>query len=207
VKIRFKSTIEDVIAFNRFHYTHSPTWRRQVWTHTLVLPAVLAVLFAMFILVMSEARADDDIAFTAFAFCLGSTFLALSLGWVFFIRWYLNWALARNTRKFLAEGSTRILFGWRDMELANGRLIVNTELVNTDLDLRAIQKIVTDGTYTFVYIASVVAYMIPMDLYPEDEFRAFVDELREAWENRGAPIPLDDDPPRPRQVDDRIVPH
>ena len=63
---------------------------------------------------------------------------------------------------------------------------------------RAIEKIVGDGNYTFVYIASVSAYMIPMNRYPEDEYGEFVAELREAW---------DDDTPKlaKRPVDEGII--
>lgn len=186
MKIRFETTIEDVIAFQRFHYANSPAWRRQVWTQSLLLPVVLVVFLALIVLSIVLATRDDpgpNLLWVVPLFAFGIPFLVISIGWVFFIRWFLNRALGRNTRKFLAEGSNRIMFGWREMELVDGRLFVNTELVQTNLDLRAIEKIVSNGDYTFVYIASMSAYMIPMD-YPDEEFREFVAELREAWDNR-----------------------
>jgi hypothetical protein len=85
------------------------------------------------------------------------------------------------------------LLGWREMELVNNRLFVNTELLQSNLDLRAFEKIVSNGDYPFVYIASVSAYIIPMDGYAEEEFREFVADLREAWENRGITIPPDEE--------------
>ena len=71
------------------------------------------------------------------------------------------------------------------------------------LDVRAIDKIVSDGDYTFVYIASIQAYVIPMNLYPEEEYRAFVAELREAWEHRDEAAK--EPPPGKAFADDRIV--
>jgi len=47
-----------------------------------------------------------------------------------------------------------------------------------------------------------VAYIIPMQLYPEEEYREFVAELRAAWENRGVPVPAEESP---RTVDERII--
>ena len=80
----------------------------------------------------------------------------------------------RNVRRFLAEGSNRTLLGWRELALVHGRLILKSELVESSLDLRTIEKIVHGGNYTYVYISSITAYMIPMNLYPEDEYREFV---------------------------------
>ena len=44
-----------------------------------------------------------------------------------------------------------------------------------------------------------------MNLYPEDEYLEFVAELREAWENRDAPRPVEEPAPPRRQPDERIV--
>jgi hypothetical protein len=108
-------------------------------------------------------------------------------------------------RKFLAEGSNRTLVGWREMELVNGRLVVKTELFETVMDLRAIYKIVANDEFTFLYYSSITAYLIPMNLYPEDEYREFVAELREAWDNREAPRPSEEPEERARPSDARIA--
>jgi hypothetical protein len=204
VKIRFESTIEDVIAFNRYHFTHSPTWRRQMWMLSLLLPVVLALLVVLMIMAAARANPDDQLPMLVSAFCVASLFPVLTGGWIFFIRWHLTSSLARNTRKFLAEGSNRIMIGWREMELVNGRLAVHTELLDSNLDLRAIQKIVSDGNYTYVYTASISAHLIPMDAEPAADIRAFVAELTEAWENRGLP-PVRDEAAGGSEVDVRIV--
>ena len=201
MRIRFETTIEDVIAFNRFHFANSPTWQRQLWTQSLMVFGILALLF----LVMHLSSMGPVLAFDWFEGVLAVVFAVAAIAWAFFIRWYMDWSLARNTRKFLAEGSNRLLFGWREMELVNGRLVLNTELIQSSLDLRAIEKIVRDENYTYVYIASVSAYMIPMNLYPEDEYREFVAELIEAWENRDAPRPVEEADERARLADARIA--
>lgn len=200
MKIRFETTIDDVIAFNRFHFANSPTWRRQVWGQMLIIPGILLLLLLLGYWNLDPA-ADHDF----FALFFGIPVALLSAGWAVGIRWYMSYSLERNTRKFLAEGRNRIMFGWREMELVNNRLILKTELVDSSLDLRAVEKIVSDGDYTYVYIASISAYLIPMTLYPEDEYREFVDELREAWENREAPRPVEDPNARARPADARIA--
>src|SRR5207244_8154648 len=110
-------------AFNRFHFAHSPTWRRQVWTQSLILPAIfLALLFLMWMGRhdgLEHFPGEEGDAADPFLYCLAAGAAVLSVIWIFFIRWYLNSSLARNTCKFLAEGSNRVMFGWREMELVN----------------------------------------------------------------------------------------
>jgi hypothetical protein len=185
VKIRFEATIENIIAFNRFHYAHSPTWRRQVVTQMLVLPVIFG---SGLLLAYSGLRPIPDGDLWAFG-VFGIPFVVLSILWACYIRWYMYWSLERNVRKFFAEGSNRSMLGWREMELVGDRLVSKTELIYSSIDLRAIEKIVANDQYTFVYIASVNAITIPMNLYPEDEYRAFVAELREAWNHRGLSVP------------------
>ena len=48
VRIRFETTIDDVIAFQCYHSANSPAWRRQVWTQSLLGPAIgLAMLLLL----------------------------------------------------------------------------------------------------------------------------------------------------------------
>ena len=207
MRIRFETTIDDVIAFNRFHFANSPAWRRQVWTQTLLVPAILVVFYLLFHLATVGAVEDfeDILQFGCFDGFLAVFLAAASIAWAFFIRWHMNSSLERNTRRFLAEGSNRVIFGWRELELVNNRLLLKTELIKSSLDLRAIEKIVGNDRYTYVYIAAAQAYLIPMDLYPEDESREFVAELREAWENREAPRPIEEPRERNRPADARIA--
>jgi hypothetical protein len=206
VKIRFETTIDDVIAFNRFHYANSPAWRKQVWVRALSLPLTLAIVFAMIVIIFATAEpAPDPLALAVMSICMGATWLVMSIVGVLFIRWNCNRALVRGARRFLAEGSNRSMFGWREMEIVDGRLVLHTELLELSMDLRAIEKIVSNDEYTFVYIASISAYMIPMHHHREEEHREFVAELREAWDNRAVPLPADDDPPRRRQVNEGFV--
>ncbi len=204
MKIRFEITIEDMVAFNRFHHANSPTTRRQRWMYTLLLPLLLGLIGVIGAVTTFEDGRDPT-GYLIFWTLMGILWLAGSVAWFFFSRWHWARILDQNVRKLYAEGTNRALLGWREMELVDGRLFLKTELIHSSMDLRAIEKIIGTDEYTFVYIASLSAYLIPMNLYPEEEYREFVAELRDAWENRGlAPPPLDDAPER-TQPDYRIV--
>ncbi len=190
MKIRFEITTEDIVAFNRFHCENSPMWRRQRLVQSSILPIILGLTF-LGALVGLLRDAEDFPLYPVFLLGLAVVFLLLSAGWVLFIRWQMSANLVSATRRLLAEGTNRSMLGWRHMELANNRLFVKLELIDSSYDLRAIEKIVGNEDFTFVYVSSIQALIIPMRLYPEDEYRAFVDELCEAWDNREAPRPIE----------------
>jgi hypothetical protein len=202
MKISYETTLDDLIAFNRFHYANSPVWRRQVWIRSAAPVGILVVLLVLLVVLQRRMLAVDRDPMPMIMG--GITFIAIAVASVLYTRWRLSTALVRNTRRLLREGSNRTVFGWRELELVDGRLIVNAELFRSSFDLRAIEKIVSTDDYAFVYISSVSALIIPMNLDAEAEHRDFVAELREAWENRGMPrAPADHSPRRP--VDERIT--
>jgi hypothetical protein len=206
VKIRFETTIEDIVAFNRFHYENSPMWRRQRMIRACVGPFIIAIItFGFYARSYIDFAPQDLDNYHLLGLFLVVLNCALAVPVYLYVQWRMMSALASNVRKQLAEGSNRTVLGWREMELVNNRLFLKTELLESRLDLRAIEKIVTNDRYTYVYIASIQAFIIPMNLFPEDEYREFVAELREAWENRDSPIQVAEGARLSRPVDERIV--
>jgi hypothetical protein len=190
VKIRFETTIEDLVAFNRYHFANSPIWRKQIWLRSLLLPGIVGLVLLVYYATNTRRGFDGgpgNDPTLGLEFSTFGVFLFFSVAWVLFLRWRMSAALDSNTRKLLAEGTNRAIFGWHDLELVGNRLVMNSELIHSSIDLRAIEKIVGNEQYTFIYIASAEAYIIPMQLFPEDEYSAFVAELRQAWDKRHAP--------------------
>ncbi len=205
MKIRFESTIEDWVAFNRFHHANSPTTRRQWFQFFAMVPILLALAGLAGIWITFGAFREDPVICAILWAWAGAMGVGASIAWFFISRRYWASLLERNVRKLFAEGSNRSLLGWREMELVSGRLILKTELLHASMDLRAIERIASTDEYTYVYVASTSAYIIPMNLYPEDEYRQFVEDLRAAWENRGIAQPPVEEAPKRAQPDERIV--
>jgi hypothetical protein len=189
MKIRFETTSDDLIAFNRFHIENSPSMRRQRLIYQLLITALLGLVGLLALVASWKVALRNPVEFAVVASVAGVLGVAASIGWFFFARWYWMGLVQRNVRKLYSEGSNRGVLGWREMELVGGRLLLKMELIESKIDLRAIDKIVGNEEFTFVYIGSAQAYLIPMNLYPEDEYRQFVAELRDAWENRNVPAP------------------
>jgi hypothetical protein len=124
-----------------------------------------------------------------FAMLVGAIAAPISVLWFLYIRWRRSANIGSNMRRLLAEGSNRSILGFCDMELVGNRLNVKRPLIDASYDLRAIEKIVGNDEYTFVYYSSITAFVIPMRLYPEEEYAEFVAALKDAWENRDVPVP------------------
>jgi hypothetical protein len=195
MSIRFQTTIDHLIAFNRFHLENSPAWRGQQFIQsTLWSILVLSWSVLLFVTVVPRQVVVDNHVLTI---VLIVTCLGLAIGTFFFIRWRMTANSEWIMRKLLAEGSNRTILGWCEVSLTGNRLFVKRELLDGSFELRAIEKVATTDDYAFVYVSSVSAVVIPLRLFPEDEYRDFVNELLEAWRNREALRSLD-------VTDDRI---
>src|SRR5690242_13684717 len=76
MKIRFETSLDDVVAFNRFHLRNSPAWRKQVWFQMLIVPVFLGGLL-LFVGMSVEDAAERRV------FLLGAGILVvmISLVW------------------------------------------------------------------------------------------------------------------------------
>ena len=201
MKIRFETTFDDYLAFVTFQHAEPPAELRRRRKLTLALPVVIGV---MMLLYWFGFRRPAEPIIPPALYCPGMLALAAIRWYFFYFHWFQRWTMKQNARKLLAGGSRRILLGWREMELVNRRLVLQADLVRSSLDLDAIEKIVTTEQFTFVYIPSMSAYIIPMNRFPEAEHRQFVAELRAAWENRDIAPPAPEAPTLARP-DERIM--
>lgn len=187
MKVRFETTLEDLVAWNLFHFEQSPTIRWQRILYAISLPAMLFLTGLVGLIVFLDVAWTDPVLFVASVSAAIFVSIPATVAWVLLSPRLLMTMMERNVRKLLNEGDNRNIFGWREMEFADGLLSVKLAHIELRLDMHAIVKIVGNNEYTFVYISATDAYPIPKNLYPEEEYRCFVAALSNAWENRDAP--------------------
>jgi hypothetical protein len=157
VSIRFETTIDHLIAFNRFHYENSPVWRKQCLIRALLVPSMLAVLFLAALLLRERRPFDDPMPDAVRFFFIAWVLIGLSVASYFFVRRRMMANLVTTVRNLLAEGSNRSVLGWCEMELADNWLVVNRDLIQSRFHLQAVEKIIARDDFTFVNISSVNA--------------------------------------------------
>ena len=162
MKIRYEQTVEDLVAFNRYHFDHSPAIRRQQararWGW--------AALFA-----------GGGAAMTAWDG--GNLFWLIVGGFTAVLILVLLPRMVRRdvnklVRRAIAEGANKGLLGPRELELAGDDLIERSEVGENRVRVDTLERVVSDGRHTFIYVNPVAAAVIPHDQVPEADRLAFV---------------------------------
>ena len=171
MKISYENTLEDAVAFNLYHFEHSPTFRRNQKILMCVLPIVLAVMF----IPLAIARESPGVVVFALVFgCL----------WIWAFPFMQRRSIARSSRKLYGEGSNKGFVCRHDLELTDEFLVEKSDGGMSSRKISDLEKVVTDQTYTYIYVGSLSAHVVPHERVSEGNLQAFVEELRRRLPNR-----------------------
>jgi hypothetical protein len=169
--IEYESTPEAMVEFNLFHMAHSPSLQRQI-----LLGRVFCSLLTIFLSLGVLYLLDSDKYLTSFEYLLSI------IGGIvaFFIYPSLNRAtIIRRIRKLLSEGDNKAFFGHQTITVSPEGLFSKTQVGESKLNWTAIDKVVQNGDYIFIYNSAVSAIVIPKVAFPTDEakqeFLDFID--------------------------------
>jgi hypothetical protein len=165
MKIAYSTTLDDIVAFNRYHYAHSPTIRQM---------KVLWICSTNFLLL---ALGEACIIFFDASFDWVPVLLVPIGLMVLFQWWYYPRALARNARKLLGEGKNKGLIGPRELELTDTGLMSRNDIGMSFVVFAAIEKIGVDSKHLFIYINALTAHVVPADAVTEGDYQQFMEAL------------------------------
>lgn len=175
MKIHFQIAIDDVIAMRQAEYFNSARWN---WVHMAV--SILFFGLMQFPLFIAVVALDAN----PLRFFLGVIPILSVIAWILGVPKMAAWIHAWWIKKAMRGRRGRFDLGQCEMELRDWSLIVTTELMQVAFDFRVIHSVVDMPKYTLIRINAEQFFVIPKDRFPEHEFRLFVAELREYWENR-----------------------
>jgi hypothetical protein len=168
MKIAFENTIDDFIAFNNFHYEHSPSmWRLRV----LFTWGPVALILSLGAYTAWSEQTWDALIFAVIA--------AGVLGW--FLTRLFRPSLDKMVRQLVAEGSNKGLLGPRELELEGNWLHERSEFQSHSVSLQIIDKIESSDEHTFIYNSAVSAIALPRRCASEGEYQSFVGALIRTW--------------------------
>lgn len=166
--IRFERTMDDMIAFNEFHYSHSPVVKkisfRYQWGGALFI-----VIFSNMVghWIMPEAPPLLMLSVSL----VGAVIFASRASAI------LKKRMNHNTRKMLAEGRNASFLGEQQLELTDIGLTARSDYIETKLAWGAIERIESTPDYTFLYLNSVQAYVISHNKIIEGDCRMLLAEI------------------------------
>ena len=168
MRIRFKRTLNDIIAFSDFHYSHSPTMKKVV--------ARYRVAGALAILILTGAATHSmmpniPLPLVISVSVVGAAIFATQASNI------VKQKMRDNTRKLYSEGKSASLEKEVEMELTETGLIARSDIMETKFAWGAIERIESTADYTFFYISPVQAYIVPHNKIIEGNFPAMLAEI------------------------------
>jgi hypothetical protein len=164
MKIQYVNTMQDLVAFNRYHARHSPTIRLTLLIATWALPILLLLTGLCF------AVLDDDLLL------LLST-AAVALFWVALFKVLLTSVFDWQVRRMYREGRNKGTLGPHELELTDRRLIERNPYGEQVVLLDVVERVASTHRHTFIYVSAVGAHVIPHDAVEEGDYPAFVEAV------------------------------
>ncbi|AFM24024.1 YcxB family protein [Desulfomonile tiedjei] len=160
--IECENTEDDILAFNYYHFEHSPAARRDQYLMRYVIPITASV-------VLTLISGFYELVLWSTVFWLG-----VLLVWILLFPKLYWWVLERQLRSFLREGQNRMMIGKRVFSLEADSVVETTESGQSKTKWNAVEKIVKNEDCIFIYNSSVTAYVVPRRAFEsEDEFNRF----------------------------------
>lgn len=176
ITIEYERTVEDIIEFNLFHMSHSPSIRRQA----LFVQVVVALLVFIVSLAIGYSLNLGQRVLTYFDYVL---FLVLSTA-SFFMFPYLNRAeIIRGFRKATNDGDNKAILGHQTVSLTPDHIFVKTQGTESKYTWASINKIAQNDKYIFLYISSINAIVIPKTFSTPSSLQEFVNYINVHREN------------------------
>lgn len=166
MKIRFDLTMDDLLAFNRYHFMNSPAYRSSLIVG-MAMVSILPLGLTLFLIYNGRLPRLPVIAFGC-----GLTLFSM-FG---FYRRFPS-AIDRTTRRMF--GNDQSLFGPHELEIEDEWLVERTDINASRQAWRGIQKIVETDDYVFIYLSAATAHVIPKAAVTSGDLPAFMTRARD----------------------------
>ncbi|HAV76674.1 MAG TPA: hypothetical protein DCX53_04890 [Anaerolineae bacterium] len=172
MNIEFERTVDDLIEFNLFHMANSSSIKRQLFTVQLLVGVlVLILLFVIFYLqyhYLSTSLIVISILCGVLAFAVFPIVNRKST--------------ISRIKKMLTEGDNKAMLGHQAISLSPEGILGKNRSSESKINWSAIDKVVQNEKFFFLYISSVNAIVIPKSCFQsqkvQQEFLEYVNVHR-----------------------------
>ena len=175
-RIEYTLTAEDLLQFNLYYSSISPNHARQRKRHRILVPVVYMILA---LLLLREGSHIAATLFTLFA----AVWFALSPRW-------LRKRYCKHYERHIAETAGDVLPRSTVLELLPDGIFSSSHIGETKFRYDAVDRVVENNGYTYVFIGKGMALVLPHDRISKDTIAAFVDEIqrkKQTGEHASAP--------------------
>ena len=170
MEVEFDIVLDDLVAFNEYHVSTSPTARRQFLFAWVVPPAISAGIAAI-VLVKAGSPMEPSWLFWLLLFLVVFTLLYL----VDFPRKRRK-RIEKLARRLLSEGKNKGILGAHRLSITPEAVRATTEFGDGVTKWPAVEKIAVTDAYAFIYVGAVNALIVPRRAFAdESEFQKLVE--------------------------------
>lgn len=160
--IECENTLDDILAFNFYHFEHSPAARKRA----NIQRYGGAILLALVLLLTSSF-----LEFTPLAWLIGIGFI---IAWILLEPRFHRSELRKMAGSFLREGTNKGVTGKRTFTLQAESVTETTDASESRTRWDCVEQIVKTDDYIFIYTSAVTAYVIPRRAFDtEAEYDTF----------------------------------
>jgi len=169
MRIRYANTVDDLVAFIDFHAAHSTTVEQNIrltkWTSTVL---VIVLTFVALNFTIGDSGALSAKVFGALA---GGVLMFIAVPRL------TRWNMRVQVGKLLREDRNKSVVGEHELEILDDGLVERTEYNENKSSWAGIERVVSTPRYTFIYITSVSAHVVPRESVSDGDYDAFTQEL------------------------------
>jgi hypothetical protein len=174
MEVNYVLMAEDLKAYLRHIYAHSPQARPIRWLTWVLLALMIFALACVLLLVLFGEPSDQGAAIPFMAIPIG--IIVLLCFWPQIIAW--RWS------KNLTTSDRRKLFSQRRVIIAPNSFDFTSDGSSSSIRWSSIDHIEESEDYTFVFVTSALAHIIPKRVFTsEEEYYDFVAGMRGFLEN------------------------
>ncbi|MCK5708075.1 MAG: YcxB family protein [Candidatus Aureabacteria bacterium] len=170
MQIRFKLDLKDIVEYTKYHNDNSPTIIKII-KKFIISFSLLSILFFFTL----------GYAFHPFYYLLCILFP------IFIFIWSpgaYRRILEKNTRKMYSEGQNKVSVGEIELAIEDEGIKVKYEHGESKVMWTGIEKIVSIENYSFIYLNSVDAFIIPEKSIIDGDYNFFIQELTQKYNNK-----------------------
>lgn len=165
MKISYRLALEDVAAYYQFYMDTSPDAAAKRNKNIRLVTLVYMVIIAILALVIHNYQLA--------VFCLAAYF--------FSIIWYVRFGRRVNVKslkKVYSRHGNNETLGDYSLELQKDGIKVNSPTMESVVDFHNIENIVETGSYIFLIVGPMAAYIIPKNSITEGNLESFIAGLK-----------------------------
>jgi len=171
MKIKYNLTENDYINFNICHMRNSKSLRKTIMINRFLIPLIFLVMpFILYDI--------SDIPFLYWA----TTFILVYILWVSLYEKYVYRINRKRIKRMLEEKSNDGLIGEIVLEIDGENIKIINNSGESKYYIKSIKNIIEDKEYIFIYINSVAAIIIPLEVFKDNEDKERFKELLEYGE-------------------------